>query len=377
MRKNGFTLIELLAVIVILAIIALIATPIILGIINDARQESQERSVELYASAVRNGIAAYQLTGLNAPKSFSDLTIEYDGDVKCTTEELYEDGSFYLEGCKVNGSEKEYSYGTKQEKKVYLNEVCDPVSVAKPGEYTLGDKYTCTVDPNKPAYTFYVLTTPENGSVNLIMDSNIRTGGEAVKEANPTVEQRGLVAWLNESDYLKLAGYCIEENKNYYAPDEYTCIPTNEYGPITAMNYLYDATKDWKNTNQQIVSTFTACTLGDVECTDEEIAQTFTTNARLPYLSEVLATGCDTNYTYGACPLWMTDHLQANTYYYPNRTAVLGVSGYWTLSSYGNGTAWTVDEYGITYTGSDAIGHSSYVYWEVFFGVRPVINLSI
>ena len=33
MRKSGFTLIELLAVIVILAIIALIATPIILGIV--------------------------------------------------------------------------------------------------------------------------------------------------------------------------------------------------------------------------------------------------------------------------------------------------------------------------------------------------------
>ena len=106
MRKNGFTLIELLAVIVILAIIALIATPIILGIINDAREESNERSVELYASAVRNGIAAHQLRGTSAPKSFSDLTIQYDGDVICSVQELYEDGSFYLEGCKVNGSEK-------------------------------------------------------------------------------------------------------------------------------------------------------------------------------------------------------------------------------------------------------------------------------
>ena len=37
--KKGFTLIELLAVIVILAIIALIATPIILGIVEDARKE--------------------------------------------------------------------------------------------------------------------------------------------------------------------------------------------------------------------------------------------------------------------------------------------------------------------------------------------------
>ena len=117
--KKGFTLIELLAVIVILAIITLIATPIILGIINDAREKANERSVELYASAVRNAIASYQLTSLNAPKSFDDLTIEYDGNVVCETEELYEDGSFYITGCTVNGIEVEYTYGEKQVTRYY------------------------------------------------------------------------------------------------------------------------------------------------------------------------------------------------------------------------------------------------------------------
>ena len=117
--KKGFTLIELLAVIVILAIIALIATPIILGIINDAREESNERSVELYASAVRNAIAAYQLTGTSAPTKFSDLDIQYDGSVVCATEELYEDGSFYIADCTVNGDEVEYTYGEKQINQVY------------------------------------------------------------------------------------------------------------------------------------------------------------------------------------------------------------------------------------------------------------------
>ena len=110
--KKGFTLIELLAVIVILAIIALIATPIILGIINDARKESNERSAELYASAVRNAVAAYQLTGTTAPTKFSDLDIQQDGNVVCTTEELYRDGSFYLANCTVNGDAVEYTYGT-------------------------------------------------------------------------------------------------------------------------------------------------------------------------------------------------------------------------------------------------------------------------
>lgn len=52
MNKRGFTLIELLAVIVILAIIALIATPIILGIINDAKSSARKRSAELVYSGV-------------------------------------------------------------------------------------------------------------------------------------------------------------------------------------------------------------------------------------------------------------------------------------------------------------------------------------
>ena len=46
MKNKGFTLIELLAVIVILAIIALIATPVILNIIEDARKSAAERSME-------------------------------------------------------------------------------------------------------------------------------------------------------------------------------------------------------------------------------------------------------------------------------------------------------------------------------------------
>ena len=53
MKNKGFTLIELLAVIVILAIIALIATPIILGIIEDARDSAKERSAELVYTGVQ------------------------------------------------------------------------------------------------------------------------------------------------------------------------------------------------------------------------------------------------------------------------------------------------------------------------------------
>ncbi len=56
-NRKGFTLIELLAVIVILAIIALIVTPIILGIISEAREKSNMRSVEAFAKATETAVA--------------------------------------------------------------------------------------------------------------------------------------------------------------------------------------------------------------------------------------------------------------------------------------------------------------------------------
>jgi type IV pilus assembly protein PilA len=41
-NKKGFTLIELLAIIVILAVIAVITVPLILGIIDEAKQKAGE-----------------------------------------------------------------------------------------------------------------------------------------------------------------------------------------------------------------------------------------------------------------------------------------------------------------------------------------------
>lgn len=59
MKKNmkGFTLIELLAVIVILAVIALIATPIIMNVINDAKKGANKDATFGFAKAVETSVA--------------------------------------------------------------------------------------------------------------------------------------------------------------------------------------------------------------------------------------------------------------------------------------------------------------------------------
>ena len=64
MKSNkGFTLIELLAVIVILAIIALIATPMILGVIDTAKQGSAKSSAQYYVEAIEKTMMTNQLDG--------------------------------------------------------------------------------------------------------------------------------------------------------------------------------------------------------------------------------------------------------------------------------------------------------------------------
>ena len=85
MKSNkGFTLIELLAVIVILAIIALIATPIILGVIDTAKKGSAEASALAYIKAVEDQIVIGQVT----TETTDDISLPTTGTQEYTTADL-------------------------------------------------------------------------------------------------------------------------------------------------------------------------------------------------------------------------------------------------------------------------------------------------
>ena len=114
--KKGFTLIELLAVIVILAVIALIATPIILNIIEDTRVQSMKRSIDNYARALETEIARKQLTEVNVTIDDAIESMQYNGSrVSCETRKILNNGEIYLDNCSVDGEVIEnYSYGKKK-----------------------------------------------------------------------------------------------------------------------------------------------------------------------------------------------------------------------------------------------------------------------
>ena len=79
-NQKGFTLVELLAVIVILAVIALIATPQVLGMIESARKGAAESSALSYVDSVEKTIVSKTI--------ISSKNIDYDGTYRLNENKL-------------------------------------------------------------------------------------------------------------------------------------------------------------------------------------------------------------------------------------------------------------------------------------------------
>ncbi len=102
---KGFTLVELLAVIVILAVLALIATPVVLSIIDDAKESAMLRSAEMYLSGVENAVMRENMnsggnfrpnectiTNGNMICDSTNVEVEVDGEVPSTGSIVFENG---------------------------------------------------------------------------------------------------------------------------------------------------------------------------------------------------------------------------------------------------------------------------------------------
>ena len=227
MKSKGFTLIELLAVIVILAIIALIATPIILNIIDDTKKSSKERSKELYLDAANQAIVKYNINHPGEVFVPTICHIQVNGDLLC-------DGLKGEIPVEVNGQKptsgdiifsdgkivsETISFDSSSQDKNTLASICEYDGTSIVEEKTIGAKYHYTVDGNgKNNHTFYVLITPnkEDTTINLIMDRNICQDGTPSTKENPC-----FVEWHVSN------------------------LDTD--GPVTAMEYLHKSTENWIN----------------------------------------------------------------------------------------------------------------------------------
>ena len=87
MKSNkGFTLIELLAVIVILAIVALVATPVILNIIESSTNKAKDSSARLVVKSVELAYTTYTSSHNGNLPTTADLKTEFNGIMDSGTE---------------------------------------------------------------------------------------------------------------------------------------------------------------------------------------------------------------------------------------------------------------------------------------------------
>ena len=84
--KKGFTLIELLAVIIILAIVALIATPIILDVVDDARKSAGLSEANMIYSSINNYCASIEMKKQMGTLGSED--VDCSSKTSFTTEEI-------------------------------------------------------------------------------------------------------------------------------------------------------------------------------------------------------------------------------------------------------------------------------------------------
>ena len=326
-KNKGFTLVELLAVIVILALIALIATPIILNVINDAKKQAAKDSAYGYMDAVEKYIVSseledksikdgrYSVEELNKKISVKGSTPDNGNiEIKNSSVKSYDIG---IDGYEVNNGEVKKVSTTKSFKNgtaVYYNPETGNKCSKEAAKSTTGTKSGCM--------KWYVFNDKEgNATVNVILDHNTTAN----------------VAWNSTGNNSEMKEVKIK---------------------------LEEDTKDWKNTARLITANEIAKITGNTGFDANKENQPWfclDTNQKdtTSYCSKAQG---KSKYT------WLFDYTNDCTNYGCNVSDSSNY-GYWTSTSYkGNSThAWHIRRFGylsydgVTYAGS---------------GVRPVITIS-
>mgnify|MGYP004563101783 FL=1 len=266
MKKRGFTLIELLAVIVVLAIIALIATPIVMNTIKNAKKGAAERSADSYLKQLELTIAETRLE--NKPVSDGTYSINAEGNLEgngLITPLVVEmngnkptGGTVVITNGEVSPSETnmiigEYNLRYNETSKSYTAEVavklCKKASSVNLSDLKLGDEFTCDLGDEESTknLVFYVLE--KNGSqVSLIMNKVFTTpaGDKVPYSMKANVFKLFKYTKLDESQITLPSGEQIaaaSNNTTWTPSGSNTALVTNQM-------------PDWLKTNLDVTGTF-------------------------------------------------------------------------------------------------------------------------
>ena len=381
MKRKGFTLIELLAVIVVLAIIALIATPIVMNTIKNAKKGAAERTADNYIKQVETAVAEAKLENKSVPNGTYNidgngnltgaglpdgkLEINMSGNKPTSGIIKIENGGVSSTDTTMTVGDYDISYKDKKLSAIDMDEISkqlsDKICVNVSGDtaYSYGAKYICDLGDGEKR-TFYMLedgdtTTLANnriaqaGEVSLIMNANIGADGKAV-----TLEStdKGTVAWCTASDWSKAGGVVTDEMKSDKGACQYgkLCL-TNRLGPITANEELSKRTSGWdKITNKEKI------TLPNVY----QIAQA----------SGLVFNNSSTNLL---LPLWIYENINNDSI-----KQTLLFAGYWTSTPEiaNNMNAWLVHKAGSAGAAIYHVQFSSGITYTGDYGIRPVITIS-
>ena len=396
-NKKGFTLIELLAVIVVLAIIALIATPIVMNTIKNSKKGAAERGADNYIKQVETAIATSKLdgkdvadgtyaidengnlTGTGLPDG--KLTIEMNGEKPKSGSIVIKNGQVTTDSSMTIGDyDVSYNPTTKKYEAAEKGNTPQPTTKKyKNGEVvyfnvTTGEKcsdYTesqSNTGVKTGCMKFYAFNDDGGNTLNLILDHNTTAK----------------VVWVSIEDYVAAGG----------TENDYDLDGKNDKGPHTLLAQLKSDTSSWKGTITPVNYTMDQTGQGSKAnytidyseykarlITANEIAQItgntawdektatdfyyFDTNTSSA--SDTCTKGNISGCQYG----WLYDRTNTGcTTYGCLNDSDQSIIGYWTASSSANTTYYACYVY--FYGFIDETGGVSYS----DFGVRPVITIS-
>ena len=326
-KNKGFTLVELLAVIVILALIALIATPIILNVINDAKKQAAKDSAYGYMDAVEKYIVSseledesiqdgtYRVEDLNKKISVKGSTPD-NGNIEIK-EGAVKNYNLGIDGYYITKDEvKKVSTTKKIENgtEIYYNPETGKECKSSESKSTTGTKSGCM--------KWYVFNDKEgNATVNVILDHNTTAN----------------VAWNSTGSNSEMKEVKIK---------------------------LEEDTKDWKNTARLITANEVAKITGNTDWDSSRENQSWFCLDTNKLDSTNWCSKAQGKSEYA----WLFDYTNGCTNHGCN-TPDSSNSGYWTSTiRVENSTqAWHVRSYGYLDNSSVTL---------TVIGVRPVITIS-